>query len=247
MQHITVEKLHSLRLYGMANALEEQLASANIEKLAFEERFALLLDREALDRDNRSLQRRLKNAVLRYPEACIEDIQYKPQRKLDRSQINALAACNWISERRNILVTGKTGAGKSFLACALAQKACFSGFSAMYFRTSKLVSALELAKQDGSYPRVTNKINRADLIVLDDFGLAPLTKSQQHHLFDILEERCERKSTIVASQFPVAKWYEIFDEPTLADAILDRIVHNAYRIDVKGDSMRKTKNSPAGK
>lgn len=241
LHHPTVDKLETLKLAGMARAYQEQLETRDIDKLAFEERFCLLLDREAIERDNRALQRRLKNARLRYAQACLEDLDYRPTRKLVRQQVNTLASCQWINEHRNILISGKTGVGKSYLACAFAHKACMTGYSAHYFRTSQLVAQLQLAQADGSYRRLLARIVKFDCLVLDDFGLSPMTKSHQHHLFDLLEERSERKSTIVASQYPVSQWYELFEEATLADAVLDRIVHNAYKIDVKGESMRKVR------
>ncbi len=243
--HPTIEKLSALKLHGMARALAEQLdgdgvASDGVTELSFEERLGLLADREMIERDNRSLTRRLQQAKLRYP-AAIEDIDFRRSRGLDRALILELASCRFIGKRRNVLISGPTGAGKSFLACALAHKACRESFSARYFSLAALAQTLDTAHADGSLPRLMQRIERTDLLVVDDFGLTALSQRQKHDLWRILEDRYDRRSTVVASQFPVDNWHELLDDPTLADAILDRIVHNAYRLTLKGESMRKLK------
>jgi len=212
------------------------------QALAFEERFGLLLDREATERANRRLATRLKQARLRQ-EACIEDIDFRQPRGLDKAGLLALANCRWIDHHDNCLVIGPTGAGKTYLACAFAQKACREGYVVRYHRLPRLFSELAIARGDGRYPRVLANLARADLLVLDDWGLTPLTPEARRDLLEILEDRYQRRSTLVASQLPVAHWHELIGDPTLADALLDRLVHNAHTITLKGESMRK-QNKP---
>ena len=242
LTHPTVDKLQALKFKGMAKALTEQLQMPDIGELPFEERLGLLVDREMTERDNARLQTRLRNAKLRH-SACIEDIDYRHPRGLDRALINSLAACQWVNEHLNILITGPTGVGKTWIACALAQKACREGCSAQYLRLPRLFQELTLAKGDGRYPKLLAQLARTDVLILDDWGLMKLIAEQRRDLLEILEDRHGARSTIITSQLPVDHWHQVIGDPTLADAILDRIVHNAYKIQLKGDSMRKTKKT----
>jgi DNA replication protein DnaC len=240
LTHPTLQKLYDLNLMGMFAALQEQMQLPEHQSLSFEERLGLLVDREAAERHNRRLKIRLKMAHLRQ-SAVVEDIDFRHPRGLDRSVLLALASCQWVRNRQNCLLTGPTGVGKTYLACALAQKACRDGCSVYYARTSRLLPELGLARADGSFARKLAFLARLDLLVLDDWGLAPLTDPQRRDLLEILDDRYDRRSTLVASQLPVESWHEAVGDPTIADAILDRIVHNAHKIALKGDSMRKTR------
>jgi DNA replication protein DnaC len=209
-----------------------------MDNLSFEERLGLLVDEEITARENRRLESRLKQAKLRQA-AMIEDLNLRKHRGLDRSVLSALAALKWIRSHQNILIIGKTGSGKTYLACALAHKACREGFTAFYQRATRMFEELGLARGDGRYPKVLSALFKKDVLLIDDLGLNTLTPENRHDLLEIVEERYERKSTIITSQLPVENWHEIIGEPTIADAILDRIVHNAHRINLKGGSMRK--------
>ena len=241
LTHPTIDKLETLRLTGMVKALREQWQSPDINQLAFEERLGLLTDREVDLRENRRLQTRLKKAKLRQ-SATLEDIDYHQPRGLDRSLILKLADCRWIKNHQNMIITGPTGVGKSYLACAYAHKACREGYNTVYARISRLFEALSLAKGDGRYIKMLAGFAKTDLLVLDDYGLAKLSREQRHDLLEILEDRHGVRSTLVTSQLPVENWHEQIGDPTLADAILDRLLHNAHNIQLKGGSMRK-KNS----
>jgi len=236
--HPTSEKLQALRLLGMVKALDEQRRMPEINDLCFEERLGLLVDREVTERDNRRLSSRLRKAKLRL-EAAVEDITYRPVRGLDKSLMLALSSCRWIDEHLNVLVTGATGVGKSYIACALAQKACREGHSVLYFRFPRLLQELGLARADGRYGKLLATIAKTSVIVLDDFCLGPLTDEQRRDLLELFDDRHGNRSSIVTSQLPVDNWHEALGDPTLADAILDRFVHNSHRIILKGDSMRK--------
>ncbi|MEN8145807.1 MAG: IS21-like element helper ATPase IstB [Gemmatimonadota bacterium] len=245
--HPTLDKLRSLRLDGMAKSLEEQLQTPDIEELRFEDRLALLIDREVTERNYRRQQSRLRKAKLRQKNACIEDIDFRARRGLDKELVLSLSSCGWIGQHRNVLITGPTGVGKTFLACALAQKACREGYTVQYLRLPRLLEDLALAHADGRYPKLMTGLARTDLLVLDDWGLAPLSDADRRELLEILEDRHDLRSTLVTSQLPVETWHEAIDHPTLADAILDRLVHNAYRVALRGESMRRRKAQAAKK
>lgn len=238
MHHPTLEKLTALRLNGMKEALCEQQDMPDIEELDFEERLGLLVDRELTAREDRQLKTRLRTARLRQ-QAAIEDLDYRHPRGLDKSLMRDLASCQWIKKHLNLLMTGPTGVGKTWIACALAHKACRSGFTAQYYRLSRLFDELSYAHADGRYPLLMKKLARTDVIVLDDWGLTKITAPQRRDLLEVLDDRHDRRSTLITSQLPVEHWHKIIGNPTLADAILDRLVHNAYRVHLKGESMRK--------
>jgi len=234
----SLEKLYAMRLNGMAEAFAEQLQQTDMAELGFEERFGLLVDRQWIWREDRRMKRLLKNARLRV-EACIEDIDYKTPRGIDKSVMLRLASCDWVKQAQNIIIVGPTGVGKTYLACALANRACRSGYSSFYIRAPRLFHDVALARADGSYAKLMNKLAKTRVLVIDDLGLAPLADVQRRDLLEVIEDRQGLTSTIVASQLPVENWHENIGDPTIADAILDRLVHNAHRINLKGTSMRK--------
>lgn len=238
--HPTLEKLTTLRFSGMAKALEEQMQMNGLENIGFEERLGLLLDHEQAVRETRRMKARLSKAKLRQ-DGSIENIDFRHSRGLDKSLVLRLSDCQWIKDHNNLIITGPTGVGKSYLACAFAQKACRDGFSALYLRMTKLFEDMSLSKGDGRYLKLLASFAKADLLVLDDFGLMPLNQEQRHDLLEILEDRHNLKSTLVTSQLPIVNWHEQIGDPTLADAILDRLVHSAHKIKLEGDSMRKKK------
>jgi DNA replication protein DnaC len=242
LNHPTIEKLHVLRLAGMARALQEQAETMNIDALSFEERLGLLVDRELTDRENRRLKTRLRKARLRQA-ACLEDIDYRHPRGLDKGLLQSLASCRWLREHHNVLIAGPTGVGKTYIACALAQQACREGYNTAYLRLSKLFRELAVARGDGRFSKLLAAYAKTDLLVIDDWGLAAFTDEQRRDLLEIIEDRHGLRSTLVASQLPVDHWHEVVGNPTLADAILDRLVHDAYRIELKGESMRKARSS----
>lgn len=240
LTHPTLDQLLELKLTGMHRGLTEQLQMTDLDTLGFEERLGLLIDREMTERADRRLQYRLRTARLRQ-HACVEDIDYRHRRGLDKRLMQQLATGEYLDRKLNILLTGPAGVGKTWLACALAHKACRDGRTARYLRLPRLMQELPIAKADGRYPKLLRDIAKADLVILDDWGLMPLNDDSRRDLLEILDDRHNRKSTLVTSQLPVEKWHDYIGEPTLADAILDRLVHNAYRLNLKGESMRKTK------
>jgi DNA replication protein DnaC len=234
----TLDKLAALNLTGMARALAEQLERPEYRELSFEERLGLLVDREATDRDNRRLERNLRAAKLRL-NASIEDLDFRRPRGLDRGLILSLAEASWVATHRTVLIVGPTGAGKTYLACALAHAALRRGHRALYLRLPRLWDELAIARADGRLPRLLTAWARLDLLVLDDLALRPLSAAQAAELLEVIEDRHGLRATLITSQLPVSHWHEALGEPTLADAILDRLVHNAYRIELRGESMRR--------
>lgn len=238
LTHPTLDKLHALRLAGMAKAFQEQLDMPDIDALSTAERIGLMADRELTERDNRRLTTRLRKAKLRH-QAAVEDIDYRHPRGLEKSLMKKLATSQWVREHLNVLICGPTGIGKSWLGCALAHKACRDGFTALYARLPRFFRELTLARGDGRYHKLMTTMAKTDLLVLDDFGAGTLNDEHRHDLLEILEDRYGLRSTIVTSQYPVDHWHDVIADPTLADAILDRLVHNAYKLELKGESMRK--------
>ncbi len=242
----TIETLKSLKQHGMIEALEEQQQTPAVQALSFEERIALIVDRERLYRDNQRRSRLLRGAHLKVAEASIEDISYKAARGLDKRQIATLATGEWIRRSQNILITGTTGSGKTWISCALAQQACRQGASVTYWRVSRLIEELRVSHGDGSYIKLLKSISKTSLIVLDDFGLTALSAQDRTDLLEILDDRLNTGSTLIASQLPVDTWHAYLGEPTLADAILDRIVHTSHRIDLKGPGRLHAQATHAG-
>jgi DNA replication protein DnaC len=244
LTHGLVERLSALKLHGMAQALEDIGASKAGDDLCFEDRLTLMIDHEEAARASRALKRRLQVAKLRYPQAAIEDVNYRRKRGLSRSSFLALARCEWIGSGYNLLLTGKTGLGKTWLACALGQRACREGFSVRYLRLPRLFDMMKAARGDGSAPRLIERLGKIQLLILDDFGLYPMDGDQRRDLMELVEERSQRRSTIVTSQLEVKEWHQAFGDPTLADAVLDRLVHNAYRIELEGKTTIRDENCP---
>lgn len=243
----TTERLRALRLGAMARAWVEQQKQTDLARLSFDERLALLVEAEWVDRENRRLGRLLHDAKLKIGNACVEDIDFPPKRQLDRALVRQLSTCRWVQEHQNVVVTGMTGVGKTFVACALAQSACRKGFSALYRRSSRLFHELALARADGSFVRVLSRLARVDVLVLDDWGLEPVTDQDRRDLHEIMEDRYGSRSTIVTSQLPVDNWHDHLGDPMVADAILDRLLHNAHRFVLKGPSRRKGKEEASDK
>ena len=240
LNHPTLDQLHALGLEGMAKAFAEIDAKSEANDLGHREWLGLLLDREASWRRDKRLVARLRYAKLRQ-QACVEDVDYRSPRGLDRALFQKLAQGDWIGAHDNLALIGPTGVGKSWLASALGHNACRDNRSVLYHRVPKLFEELAMARGDGRHPRILRNLGRADLLILDDWGLEPLDAGARHDLLEILEERYGRRSTVITSQLPVDRWHEVVNDPTYADAIMDRLVHNAHRIELTGESMRRTR------
>ncbi len=247
MIQTTLDRLRTLHLGAMADAYLAHQADSTMQALGFDERLSMLVDAEHLFRSNRALARRLKEAKLRVPHACLEDLDYQPRRHLERTQIRQLATCRWVSEHQNILVTGATGVGKTYVACALAQQACRQGYRVLYRRLPRFFEELTLAHADGSYTTWLARLARLDVLVLDDWGLAAITDAHRRDLLEVLDDRDGTRSTIITSQLPREQWHEYLGDPTVADAILDRVVHRAHAIKLKGPSKRPPEDGAAAK
>jgi DNA replication protein DnaC len=244
LTHPTTDRLRELGLVGMARALEEQRRHAEAADLSFEDRLAMLVDREALERDGKRLATRLRFAGLRQ-QAAPEDVDYRTARGLDRALFQKLTTGEWIERHQNLLVTGKTGTGKTWLSCALGHRACRDNRSVLYQRVPRLLEALGVARGDGRYTRMLKTLARVQLLILDDWAITPLTAEQRRDLMEIVDDRHDRASTIVNSQIPVDHWHEHIGNPTIADAVLDRLVHGSHRIDLQGESIRKLRANKA--
>jgi DNA replication protein DnaC len=248
MMTATLDRLRHLRLSAMADAYLAHQQDTSLSALSFDERFSMLVDAEHLYRGNRALARRLKEAKLRMPHACLEDLEHSPRRGLDRALVRQLATCRWIVEHQHVLITGATGVGKTYLGCALAQQACRQGYRAIYRRVPRLFEELTLAHADGSYTTLLARLARVDVLVLDDWGLAAVRDGHRHDLLELLDDRDGTRSTVITSQLPRERWHDYLGDPTVADAILDRVVHRAHPIALTGPSRRKeppTAKTPA--
>ena len=237
----TLTQLRSLRLDGMVHAIEEQATSTAATALGFDERLTLLVQSEIAWRDNRRVERLLKAAKLKVSSACVEEINWRASRSLDRSLVATLAGGDWLRNAQNLLITGMTGCGKTWLACALAHQAARSGFSVLYTRAARLFDELQVAHGDGSFARRLMQLAKLDLIVIDDFAISPMTAPERNNLLKLLDDRVGTRSTLITSQLPVKAWHTYLDDPTLADAILDRVVHSSHKIELKGKSLRDPK------
>ena len=235
----TFEKLSALKWHGMARALEQQLQQPAVASLSFEERLAMLVDAQWLWRENRALASRLHKAQLKFP-AAVEDINYRQVRGLDRSLMGSLAGCQWVGHHQNVLVTGPAGIGKTYLCCALLEKACRQGYTACYFRAPQFFRKLALAAADGSFDKLLVKLAKTDVLGIDDWGLSPLSDSERRHFLEVIEDRHGSGSTVLTSQFPVDTWHDLIGNPSIADATLDRLLHQSHRIELEGESMRRT-------
>lgn len=233
----TQNKLHAMKLAGMAEAYEEQRRQPRMADLSFDERFGLLVDRQWTWREDRALKARLCHAKFKMP-ACIEDLDYLPARGLKRAQVEPLASSQWVEYHQSVLVTGPTGTGKTFLACALGHKACRDGHRVRYYVASKLFRQLAAAHADGSFPRLSGQLQKTDLLIIDDWGMEKLQEAQYRDFLEVLDDRQGGGATLLTSQFPLKLWHDTIGNPTVADAILDRLIHNAHRIELKGESMR---------
>ena len=239
----TLDKLNAMKLGAMADACQQQLQTAEAAGLGFEERFGLLVDAEWTAREQRRLQRRLRAAKLRHP-ATLEAVDFTHPRRLNRQQVLTLGACAWIAERHNLLLIGPTGIGKSFLACAFAERACRRGFTACYVRMPPLLHALAVSRGDGTYARLLTRLAKLDLLAIDDWMIAPLRDGERRDLTEVIEDRAERASTLIASQLSVTDWHAVIGDPNQADAICDRLLHDAHRIELEGRSLRRTHRAP---
>jgi len=238
----TVERLRAMRLRGMADALTVQQQQPELQTLTFEERLGLLVDQEWMDRQNRRLARLLKEAKFRVA-ACMEDIDYQHPRGLDRSVMRSLASGQWVQYGQHVLVIGPTGVGKTFIACALGNAACRHGYTVRYYRVPRLLADLSTARVDGSFRRILSTLAHTDVLILDDWGLVPVSVAESRDLLEVIDDRAQARSTVIASQLPIETWHGVIGDATVADAILDRLVHGAHKLILKGESMRKMANS----
>ncbi len=241
----TFDKLYLMKLLAMAEGFKEQLQQPSSHDLSFDERFGMLVDRQWIWKENKRLKQLLKEAKLKL-QASVEDIDYKTPRGIEKSVMVNLISCNWIRNHQNLLISGPTGVGKTFLACAVAQKACREGFRTLYLRSPQFFYQIALARADGSYGTLMKRLSKAHLLVLDDLALTPLNDTERRDLLEVTEERHGSSSTLITSQLPIENWHDHIGDPTIADAILDRLIHNAHRIQLKGGSMRKKQKLDAG-
>ena len=239
----TLDKLNTMKLGAMADACQQQIQTAEAAPLSFEERFGLLVDAEWTAREQRKLQRRLRTAKLRHP-ATLEAVDFTHPRRLNRQQVLTLGTCAWVAERHNLILLGPTGIGKSFLCCAFVERACRRGFTARYVRMPRLLHKLAVGRGDGSYARLLARLAKFDLLAVDDWMIAPLRDAERRDLTEVIEDRAERASTLIASQLPVTDWHAAIGDSNQADAICDRLLHDAHRIELKGRSMRRTHGAP---
>jgi DNA replication protein DnaC len=237
----TFEKLYAMKLNGMADAFKEQMMQPDMNELSFEERFAFLVDQHWTWKEDRRMKTLLRNAKLK-ENACIEDVDYKTPRGINKSLILSLSTCDWIKNAQNIIITGPTGVGKTYLACALVNRVCRMGYSSLYKRSPRLFQEISIARADGSYPKLMNKLAKAKVLIVDDFCIAPMKDTERRDLLEVIEDRHGLCSTIISTQIPMKNWFETIGDPTLADAILDRLIHNAHKINLKGESMRKIRS-----
>ena len=237
----TLEKLHAMRLTGMADAFKDQMMVPDMNDLSFEERFGFLVDQHWTWKEDRRLNTLLRNAKLK-DNACIEDIDYKSPRGINKSLILSLSGGDWIKNAQNVIITGSTGVGKTYLACALANGACRKGFSSLYKRSSRLFQEIAVARADGTYPKLMNKIAKAKVLIIDDFCITPMKDDEREDLLEVIEDRQGLCSTIISTQIQIKNWFETIGDPTIADAVLDRLIHNAHKINLKGESMRKIRS-----
>jgi len=239
MMQITIDKLIAMKLSGMVEGLEEQINSPVYNDLSFDERFSMLVDKEMTSRENRRLSMLMRRARFRHPNACVEEIDFRAKRGIRKETVLKLAQNEWIKKHRNLIITGPTGVGKTYLACAFGISACRKGISTCYVRLPRFLQEVKVARADGSYIKLLGKISRIQVLIVDDWGLSPLNDTERRDFLEIVEDRHNVRSTIVSTQYPVSKWHKIIDDPTIADAICDLLVHNAYTLNLKGESMRK--------
>ena len=238
----TIERLNEMRLSGMANSYAERRVKPDHKDLSFDEYFGLVVEDEHMYRKNKKIKKSLKDAKFKLSSACLEDIDYRQPRGLNKTQVVNLQNTSWLEKHQNILITGATGVGKTYLACAFGTWACRNGFAALYYRWPRLFGDIMSSKGEGNYLKHLKKLSRANLLVIDDFGLNPLSASDRKDLLEVIEDRYMSGSTIIASQLPIKEWHEFIGEPTIADAVMDRILHVSYKFELKGGSMRKKQN-----